>query len=62
MFKSLVMLGAGWFVYTKTGRKTFCNICRNAAPYIEKELGVKIIDPIKELIKDPDKEKKNDEC
>lgn len=54
MFRSLVMLGAGWFIYTKTGRKTACNICRNCVPLIEKELGIKIIDPIKELTKAPD--------
>lgn len=53
MFRSLVMLGAGWFIYTKTGRKTAKNICLNCVPLIEKELGVKIIDPIKELTKDP---------
>lgn len=53
MFRSLVMLGAGWFIYTKTGRKTAKNICMNCVPIIEKELGVKIIDPIKELTKDP---------
>ncbi len=53
MFRTILGVCAGWFVYTKTGRKTFCNICRNAMPYIEKELGVKIIEPIKELTKDP---------
>lgn len=53
MFKSLVMLGAGWFVYTKTGRKTAKNICINCIPLVEKEFGIKIIKPIKELTKDP---------
>lgn len=53
MFKSLVMLGAGWFIYTKSGRKTAKNICINCIPMLEKELGIKIIKPIKELTKDP---------
>ena len=39
MFKSLVMLGAGWFIYTKSGRKTAKNICINCIPMLEKELG-----------------------
>lgn len=56
MLRSLVMLGAGWFIYTKTGRKTAMNICRNCVPLIEKELGVKILEPIKELTKDPETE------
>lgn len=61
MLRSLVMLGAGWFIYTKTGRKTAMNICRNCVPLIEKELGVKILEPIKELTKDPETEvKEND--
>lgn len=59
MLKSLVMLGAGWFIYTKTGRKTAKNICMNCVPLIEKEFGVKIIDPIKELTKDPTEVKEN---
>lgn len=59
MFKSLVMLGAGWFIYTKSGRKTAKNICINCIPMLEKELGIKIIKPIKELTKDPT-EVKND--
>ena len=53
MIKSFMMFGLGWFVYTKTGRKTAKNICINCVPYLEKELGIKIIDPIKELTKDP---------
>jgi len=57
MFRSLVMLGAGWFIYTKTGRKTAKNICVNCLPLIEKELGISIIDPIKELTKNPDEKK-----
>lgn len=56
MLRSLVMLGAGWFIYTKTGRKTAMNICRNCVPLIEKELGVKILEPIKELTKNPETE------
>ena len=59
MFKSLVMLGAGWFIYTRSGRKTAKNICINCIPMLEKELGIKIIKPIKELTKDPT-EVKND--
>lgn len=59
MFRSLVMLGAGWFIYTKTGRKTARNICINCIPMIEKELGIKILNPLKELTKDPT-EVKND--
>lgn len=58
MLRSLVMLGAGWFIYTKTGRKTACNICRNCMPLLEKELGISIVEPIKELIKDPDEKPK----
>lgn len=54
------MLGIGWFVYTKTGRKTAVNICKNCMPMIEKELGIKIVEPIKQLTKDP-KEKKEDD-
>ena len=46
------MLGAGWFIYTKTGRHTAKNICLNLVPYIEKECGIKIIEPIKELTKE----------
>lgn len=61
MFRSLVMLGAGWFIYTKTGRKTAKNICINCLPMLEKELGIKIMQPLKELTKDPEKEiKEND--
>ena len=61
MFRSLVMLGAGWFIYTKTGRKTAKNICINCLPMLEKELGIKIAQPLKELTKDPEKEiKEND--
>ncbi len=61
MFRSLVLLGAGWFIYTQAGRKTAKNICLNLIPYVEKECGVSIIKPIKELIKEP-KEHKNDSC
>lgn len=53
MLRSLVALGMGWFVYTKTGRKTAKNICLNLIPYAEKELGIKIIEPLKELTKEP---------
>lgn len=63
MFKNLVMLGAGWFIYTKTGRATAKNICLNCIPYIEKECGIKILEPIKELTKEPtnvSKHKKTD--
>ena len=52
MFRSLVLLGAGWFIYTQAGRKTAKNICLNLIPYVEKECGVSIIKPIKELIND----------
>lgn len=61
MFRSLVMLGAGWFVYTKTGRKMAMNICRNCVPLLEKELGMQILKPIKELTKDPEKEVKDND-
>lgn len=54
MFKSLAMLGVGWFLYTKTGRKTAYNICRNSLPLVEKELGVNITGTIKKLTKDPE--------
>lgn len=60
MFKNLVMLGAGWFIYTKTGRKTAKNICMNCVPLLEKELGVKIIEPLKELTKDPESKVEDD--
>lgn len=54
MFRSLIALGMGWFIYTKTGRKTAKNICMNCIPYIEKETGFKILEPIKELTKEPE--------
>ena len=60
MFRSLVMLGAGWFIYTKTGRKTAKNICMNCIPLLERELNVKIIEPLKELTKDPNKKVEDD--
>ena len=60
MFKSLVMLGAGWFIYTKTGRKTAKNICMNCIPLLERELNVKIIEPLKELTKDPNEKVEDD--
>lgn len=59
MFKYLMSLGVGWFIYTKTGRKTAKNIAVNCLPLLEKELGIKIKEPLQELIKDPD-EVKND--
>ena len=59
MFKYLMSLGAGWFIYTKTGRKTAKNIAINCLPLLEKELGIKIKEPLLDLIKDPD-EVKND--
>lgn len=54
------MLGAGWFIYTKEGRKIFKNVCLNCVPYVEKELGINIMRPIQELTKDPMEENKND--
>ena len=60
MFRSLVMLGAGWFIYTKTGRKTAKNICMNCIPLLERELNVKIIEPFKELTKDPNEKVEDD--
>lgn len=60
MFKNLVMLGAGWFIYTKTGRKTAKNICMNCIPLLERELNVKIIEPLKELTKDPNEKVEDD--
>ena len=60
MFKNLVMLGAGWFIYTKTGRKTAKNICMNCIPLFERELNVKIIEPLKELTKDPNEKVEDD--
>ena len=60
MFRSLVMLGAGWFIYTKTGRKTAKNICMNCIPLLERELNIKIIEPLKELTKDPNEKVEND--
>ena len=52
MFRQLMGLGLGWFVYTKTGRKTAKNIALNCLPLLEKELGIKIKEPLQELIKD----------
>lgn len=60
MFRNLIMLGAGWFIYTKTGRHTAKNICLNLVPYIEKECGIKIIEPIKELTKEVHNDKSDD--
>jgi hypothetical protein len=56
MFRTLLSLGAGYFIYTKTGRKIAKNIAVNAMPLLEKELGIEILKPIKELTKDPEKE------
>lgn len=55
MFRSLIMLGAGWFIYTKTGRHTAKNIIINSIPYIEKELGIKVLEPIQKLTKEVSK-------
>jgi hypothetical protein len=60
MFKQLIGLGLGWFIYTKTGRKTAKNICINCVPMLEKELGIKIIEPFKELTKEPKGAKEDD--
>lgn len=60
MFRTLLSLGAGYFIYTKTGRKIAKNIAVNAMPLIEKELGIDILKPIKELTKDPKEGEKND--
>ena len=60
MLRSLIMLGAGWFIYTKTGRKTAKNICMNCIPLLERELNVKIIEPLKELTKDPNEKVEDD--
>jgi hypothetical protein len=56
MFRTLLSLGMGYFIYTKSGRKMAKNIAVNAMPLIEKELGIEILNPIKELTKDPEKE------
>ena len=53
-------LGAGYFIYTKSGRKIAKNICINCVPMLEKELGLEIMKPIKELTKDPTEVKNND--
>ena len=57
MFRTLLSLGAGYFIYTKSGRQMAKNIAINAMPLIEKELGVEILKPIKELTKDPKNKK-----
>ena len=57
MLRTLLSLGMGYFIYTKSGRKMAKNIAINAMPLIEKELGIEILNPIKELTKDPDAEK-----
>lgn len=62
MFRSLLALGAGWFLYTKTGRETAKNICLNCIPYIEKELGIKIKAPIEALISPPANKKEKEQC
>ena len=54
MLRTLLSLGMGYFIYTKSGRKMAKNIAINAMPLIEKELGIEILNPIKELTKDPD--------
>ena len=54
MLRTLLSLGMGYFIYTKSGRKIAKNIAINAMPLIEKELGIEILNPIKELTKDPD--------
>ena len=56
MFRTLLSLGMGYFIYTKSGRKIAKNIAINAMPLIEKELGIEILNPIKELTKDPEQE------
>lgn len=53
MFRTLTGIGLGWFLFTQTGRKVGKNICLNSIPYVEKELGIKILEPIKELTKEP---------
>ena len=60
MFRTLMALGAGYFIYTKSGRKMAKNICINCVPMLEKELGLEITKPIKELTKDPTEVKNND--
>jgi hypothetical protein len=62
MLRYLTALGLGWFLYTETGRKTAMNIGRNSLPLIEKELGIKIVEPLRELTKEPERKekKKND--
>ena len=57
MFRTLLSLGMGYFIYTKSGRKMAKNIAINAVPLIEKELGIEILNPIKELTKDPGESK-----
>lgn len=52
MFKNLIMLGAGWFIYTKPGRKVAKNVALNLIPYIEKEYGIQIKKPLQELMKE----------
>lgn len=60
MFRTLTGIGLGWFLFTKTGRKVGKNICMNCIPYVEKELGIKILEPIKELTKEPENAKQTD--
>lgn len=52
MFRSLVALGAGWFIYTKTGRHLAKKMFLNSIPYLEKETGIKILEPIRQLTKE----------
>ena len=62
MLRYLAVFGLGWFLGTDMGKKVAVNVGKNCVPLIEKELGLNIVKPLQELIKEPEhkEKKKND--
>ena len=56
MLKNLLLLGAGWFIYTREGRKVATTVGKNLLPMAEKELGISIVEPIKKLFQESKEE------
>lgn len=52
MFKNLLLIGAGWFIYTREGRRIAKNVGKNLVPLAEKELGISIAEPIRQLFQE----------
>lgn len=52
MLKNLLLIGAGWFIYTREGRKVATTVGKNLIPLAEKELGISIVEPIKKLFQE----------